>query len=525
MKSCDAKFSRSSCSGPTSCLGKFVTLIAIFFVVAGVAQGSTIVVESGYDIQSSIDQASPGDTVAVGYGQISPFTVDRPIRVIGHATMIKADLQKPAVTIRSNDAVVDGFIITGVPKDQNAKFEYYMENYLPQPGKKRTEFVPSGERGAVALQLNLPNAAILIQGDNCSILNTTVQEAQVGILSEGCKDASLRDLTIQGCDLGVQLKGCNGFLIESCKFISNVKAGLMAESSHDGRVTGCKAEETTHAGMMFRNSTNWTVLNNTFDKNAYGLALWNASLVKANGNLARSNYYGFLISQSSNNTIVHNMAVSNARSELVARFGVGISLQENSSDNMIAGNTIDDSFNGLEIIRGCERNVACSNNITRCQRGVRITENANNLLYKNNIFNNLITVNDNTTDNVWNGSVGNYYSDYKGEDGDLDGIGDEPYKIPMGGAGVTDYRPLVSPWVKGFSLQEMAQEIAIFKKPAQLSSLPLLSKIADQPAFADENETQEKEVFQIRRDIPPNPPKFRETEPMELERPPFTADI
>src|SRR5690606_4879416 len=107
--------------------------------------------------------------------------------------------------------------------------------------------------------------------------------------------------------------------------------------------------------------------------------------------------------------------------------GIGISIQENSTYNLVGGNVLSENLNGLDLTRGCRFNLIFSNEIRDNSNGIRLDKNENNLVYKNNFRDNLITGYDNASHNFWNGSVGNYYDDYRGQDRDGDGIGDDPY--------------------------------------------------------------------------------------------------
>ena len=148
-------------------------------------------------------------------------------------------------------------------------------------------------------------------------------------------------------------------------------------------------------------------------------------------NRADHNYYGFLVTSWSNyNNITDNLAEDNSRSEIITGFGIGFSLQENSSHNIMIRNTAKRNFNGLEVSKGCQFNAVYDNNASENKHGIRLNENRNNLIFGNNFYNNDINAYENTSLNVWNTTLGNYYSDYRGKDENGDGIGDQPYSLP-----------------------------------------------------------------------------------------------
>jgi nitrous oxidase accessory protein len=107
-----------------------------------------------------------------------------------------------------------------------------------------------------------------------------------------------------------------------------------------------------NSGLLLKDSWLCVAGNNRLSGCKEGLVLWNSTLVEVAGNKADHNYYGFLVTRSNNNTLVENNAEWNSRSEIVKGFGVGISLQENSSYNVVAKNAAKGSYNGMEVTRG-----------------------------------------------------------------------------------------------------------------------------------------------------------------------------
>ncbi len=453
-----------------------------------ISSASATIIQSGPDIQAAIANANPGDTIIVGAGEHNIFEVDKPLKVLAAGAEIRAGIQKPAITISSDSVSVSGFRIVGVGKDTTSKFDYYMQN----PG------------AAAGQRLDLPNAAILVNGNDVVIDNTTIFGAEAGIFTDSALNISLLNDTFESCDSGVILKSCDPGKIVSCVFSKCNKAGMDIEGCSEFVISNNSVKDTTNVGLLLKESDECNVTDNLFSGNIEGLALWNSTFIDVLRNSADHNYYGILLSGSDNNTIMDNNANDNSRSEIVKGFGVGISLQGNSSCNVIARNTARRDFNGFEAIKGCKLNVIYGNNATDNTHGLRMDKNYNNLIFGNNFARNTINAYENLSRNTWNTSVGNYYSDYKGKDVNGDGIGDQPYKLP----GTTntksvDLKPLIRPYAaRKLSVNELRSEPVIY---ARYSSL------------VNEDETPYKIVsgaIVIQAKEPTGPPTFPESKPI-----------
>ncbi|MDM7934973.1 MAG: NosD domain-containing protein [Methanothrix sp.] len=451
------------------------------------AEAATI--EAGPDIQAAIRSAESGDTILVGPGDHSSFEVDRPLTIIGQGgPVLRARIQQPAVRIRSDRVSISGFRIIGVGKDQAAKFDYYMQNPALAAGRR----------------LDLPNAAVLVMGNDVTVQDTTIFGAQVGVLAEDSDRLKLRNLTLYSCDSGVTLTRCLEGALEGCLFSGCSKYGLYADTCQKIKLSGSRFLNTTNAGALFKGSELCLIEGSVFSGNTFGLSIWNSTQILARGNRADHNYYGLLISQSSNNTIIGNVAADNSREEIVSGFGVGISLQENSSENVIAGNTAKGNFNGLEVSKGCRFNVIFGNNATDNSHGIRMNENRNNLIYCNNLVGNMINAYENDSLNIWNTTLGNHYSDYQGRDEDGDGLGESPYALPGGRS--HDHHPLMERYATS-----MIDEASLRHEVGLYATYPPADD--EVPDYRVEEGT-----IVISSRVPTSPPRWSDSRPLDINK-------
>ena len=152
---------------------------------------------------------------------------------------------------------------------------------------------------------------------------------------------------------------------------------------------------------------------------------------------------GIQLIETNNSVIVDNIVTHNRN---------GIWLKKSNNNKIMLNNISRNKLYGLVLYLYSNNNTIANNDITyNAEYGLWISYSSNNIIYLNNIIyngNNLYTyssTNKFNTQNklqyIFNNSfhenyLGNYWSDYTGEDTNGDGVGDIPYKN-------IDYYPLV----------------------------------------------------------------------------------
>lgn len=144
--------------------------------------------------------------------------------------------------------------------------------------------------------------------------------------------------------------------------------------------------------------------------------------------------FGINIERTTKHFVIRNCIIEQAPEAAIRLYGVSNAsiercqllssgcglLLENSSGNSVVGNLIAENRIGASTVLGSKLNVSTKNSFVSNGRSAK--DPSMNLWYC--------------------GNVGNYWTDYQGEDRNCDGVGDEPYWHPV----VDRYPLIVSPW-------------------------------------------------------------------------------
>ena len=226
------------------------------------------------------------------------------------------------------------------------------------------------------------------------VLSFDLSEQNISHLQlNGCTNVSIRNLNTSNLD-GIYLIETSDSKVENC--VSNYnRYGIYSESSDNNEIENC---------------------------------------------VLKNSYYGAYFTESNNNIISQNIANNNTET--------GIMIHVFSSYNILVGNTLNsNSFSGISIgWSEAYNNNITQNTITSNGYGIYGGIHASYKVYHNDFVSNT----QNTyleyaseSDSWINGSEGNYWSDYVGNDSNGDGIGDTPYNI---GGGNYDNYPLMEPY-------------------------------------------------------------------------------
>ena len=386
-------------------------------------------------IQQAVDNAAAGDTIIVRDGTYTENVgVDKSLAILAEnrsvLTIVQAANPDGNVFEVTADYVnISGFTVTGTDGggfylcdtdccnisdnnvSNNGKGIYldYSSNCVLTNNNASSNNDMGGEDAD-----GYSYGIYLYFSSNCVLINNAAN-ANTGQGSRGnvVSDEPGGD----GCGHGIVLHSSG-----NCTLINNTantNRGRGGNGGRDSGVTDCGTDGGNGYGygIVLSSSSNCTLISNTANMNrgSGGNGGYSRRMVGGDGGDGHS--HGIVLSSSSNCTLINNTANAN-----IGKGGSG-------GGGFISGH----GGYGYDF-------------------GIYIGYSSNhNTLYHNNLIANTINAYDPYT-NQWNSTtVGNYWSDYEGNDTNHDGIGDDPHPIP-GGESI-DYFPLMQSWTGGTPLK------------------------------------------------------------------------
>ena len=348
-------------------------------------------------IQDAINEANDGDTIFVYSGVYEEnFVINKTVTLVGEkrkATIIDGSYKEYIVIIHSSNVTIQNFTLRcgdyGI-----AIVGYYKDTDYNTITDTTVE---SCKYAGISIFGNYGNS------NYNTITNITVRNCNLaGVLFDGYHGSSnhntITNTTMENCGDGIRIAGFFG-------------------NSNYNTITNTAIENCKFAGMTiigYSGNSNYNTITNTAIENCgYGI------------------FIGGLFGKSNHNTITDTI-IENCKFigvTITGAFG-------NSNHNTITNTTVENCLYGIAttgFFGNSNYNKVVNSLVTNNSVGVYILGigSAENTFYLNRFINNTDGNAFALSKNIWdNGTVGNYWDDYNGNDSDGDGIGDIPYKIP-----------------------------------------------------------------------------------------------
>ncbi len=395
----------------------------------------------------------------------------------------------------------DGILING------ANNNVIIDNYFGNVGTGIA--ITDGGTGNTLTNNSFSHVSYGIEFDNCN--ENTARENhlerifRVGIgLNRSSENDILDNTVLSDGDHGIRLwgEGSDSNTIEGNEISGELDSGIHIDEGDENQILENDIILNDHEGYGIYIA--FTHLNkisyNTIQGAYYGIYLDEASTEEINDNTIFDCGRGIQIEGYSHHTIIYNtiydtpfhgIRVDNSdfnniiHNTLYGNTNVAINLVEGSTDNNIGYNHIFDNNRGITF--GTSSGNTVQNNIIEGNTGQGIRQwDSDNLIFHNDFIDNEVHAYDNS-ENHWDdgdpdndGSGGNFWDDYEGEDRG-DGIGEDPYTDIAGDAGAQDRYP----WVEAHNAEAefILHDVSIVPDTVELDEMVTIEGIVENVGY------------------------------------------
>ncbi len=329
-----------------------VVLLFVVFRVAGPPrwpEDAIFVPRDVATVQQALESASPGATIVLRaqdgpfHGPIAIDTADVTLVSSGGGAELETEGGEPSLTIRADGVVVSG------------------------------------------LEIRSENVGIRLEADRCTIEETRVLDAPIGLQLSGASGCELTGIEVVGGRIGLELVtsgrnvltdievwgasesglrilGSSNNRLERVTVIDAPTGVLLEQGSSENELRGLLIEGASIVGIKFRGSNDNLVVDGTLREPGTGVVLEGVT-----GNEVR----GCRISDSGDAGLAFRQAIQNKATEnrIEGSGGVGILLTQSAENTLSYNLIIECTGAGVRIV-GSDRNLIIGNSLTANAFGV-----------------------------------------------------------------------------------------------------------------------------------------------------------
>lgn len=281
----------------------------------------------------------------------------------------------------------------------------YVENVVVD--KPITVVSTNGAQATIVKASDTSKDVFVLSGTGITIQGLTITGGNKGVTFGQASNCILTKCVANGNVFGVYLAGATSNLVSNNN-LNNNGFGIYLDGSSGNKLSNNSASYEKGGGGKASLSD--------------GIYMFNSHSNNVAGcDLSNNNNFGASFYQSRNNVLSNNTFSSNAQ--------FGVRLRDGADNNKFSFNTFKANVENGVLIGNSSGNTFYFNNFLD-EKSHFYTEEGNNI-------NSTTKLNYTYNGNLFNGFVGNYYSDYVGADSDGNGIGDSSF--------ARDNYPLIKP--------------------------------------------------------------------------------